>query len=41
MKRTIFGLATILVVFLTVFAVLVLHPVRKVKALPPPARSPR
>ncbi len=35
MKRTIFGLATIFVVFLTVFAVLVVHPVRKVKATPP------
>ncbi|MGO8733155.1 MAG: hypothetical protein ACLQVM_10205 [Terriglobia bacterium] len=32
MKRTIFGLATILVVFLTVFAVLAVHPSRKVKA---------
>jgi hypothetical protein len=32
MKRTIFGLATILVVFLTVLAVLVVHPSRKVKA---------
>ena len=32
MKRTIFGLATILVVFLTVMAVLVVHPSRKVKA---------
>ena len=32
MKRTIFGLATILVVFLTVFAVLVVHPLRTVKA---------
>jgi hypothetical protein len=32
MKRTIFGLATLLVVCLTVFAVLVVHPVRKVKA---------
>ena len=32
MKRTIFGLATILVVFLTVFAVLAVHPVRTVKA---------
>ena len=32
MKRTIFGLATVLVVFLTVLAVLVVHPVRTVKA---------
>ena len=32
MKRTTFGLATILVVFVTVFAVLVVHPVRTVKA---------
>ena len=32
MKRTIFGLATILVVFLTVLAVLVVHPARKAKA---------
>ena len=32
MKRTIFGLATILLVFLTVLAVLVVHPSRKVKA---------
>jgi hypothetical protein len=32
MKRTIFGLATVLVVFVAVFAVLVLRPVRKVKA---------
>jgi hypothetical protein len=32
MKRTIFILATMLVVCLTVLAVLVLHPVRKVKA---------
>jgi len=32
MKRTIFGLATILVVFLTVLAVLVVHPLRTVKA---------
>jgi hypothetical protein len=32
MKRTIFGLATILVVFLTVLALLVVHPVRTVKA---------
>jgi len=31
MKRTIFGLLTILVVFVAVFAVLVLHPVRTVK----------
>ncbi len=36
MKRTIFGLATILVVIVTVFAVLVLRPVRKVKAGPAP-----
>ncbi len=39
MKRTIFGLATILVVFLTVFAVLVVHPVRKVRALPTPCSA--
>ncbi|MGB7592669.1 MAG: hypothetical protein WBO19_15650 [Terriglobia bacterium] len=32
MKRTIFGLATVLVVFLTVLAVLVVHPLRTVKA---------
>ena len=32
MKRTIFGLATILVVLLAVLAVLVVHPSRKVKA---------
>jgi len=32
MRRTIFALATILVVFLTVLAVLVVHPVRTVKA---------
>ena len=32
MKRTIFALATLLVVILTVFAVLALRPVRKVKA---------
>ena len=32
MKRTIFGLASILVVLLTLFAVLVLHPVRTAKA---------
>ena len=33
MKRTIFVLSTMLVVFVAVFAVLVLRPVRKVKAL--------
>jgi hypothetical protein len=32
MKRIIFALATILVVFVTLFAVLVLHPVRTAKA---------
>jgi hypothetical protein len=34
MKRTIFVLATLLVVFVTAFAVLVLRPVRRVKANP-------
>jgi hypothetical protein len=34
MKRTILALATMLVVFVALFAVLVLRPVRKVKALP-------
>ena len=39
MKRTIFVLGTMLVVFVAVFAVLVLRPVRKVKATPPPCST--
>jgi hypothetical protein len=34
MKRTILGLATILIVFLAVLAVLTVHPIRRVKAIP-------
>ena len=39
MKRTIFLLSIMLVVFVAVFAVLVLRPIRKVRAYPPPART--
>jgi hypothetical protein len=39
MKRTIFALSTVLVVFVAVFAVLVVRPVRKVKATPTPCST--
>jgi len=39
MKRTLFGFGTLLVVFLVVFAVLAVHPARKVKGAPAPCST--